>query len=311
VSFQEDSARAAWLKERRQLITASDVPAILDLDPYRGPVQVWASKVHGLEPQENAPMRRGRRLEPVIAEEYSEETGRPLTRHDQHTLIRHPEIPWLACTPDYFQRASAEHPAPAEQAGSHVPLQLKAVGAFKAAEWQADPPQEYQVQVQIEMACTRSSWATLAALIGGMAIAWKDLISDDGFLEAAMPHLEEFRWRVLHKVAPQGDAKPGSLAAIKRLWSKSNGQTIPLDHADLELVEAWERASDDAGRKEVEAETLEARLKVRMADATFGALPDGSFLVLPTTDVRAHTQVHEAYSYRALRRRWPKVRRRS
>jgi len=43
------SERDRWLARRRELVTASDVPAILGEDPHRGPLAVWAAKIGAIK----------------------------------------------------------------------------------------------------------------------------------------------------------------------------------------------------------------------------------------------------------------------
>lgn len=71
----------AWLERRKKHATASDIAAILGLNPFKGPAQVQGEKLgfRSSDP-ENAAMRRGKLLEPVAAIRYTEETGRNVRR---------------------------------------------------------------------------------------------------------------------------------------------------------------------------------------------------------------------------------------
>lgn len=90
-SSAETNGRAAWLRERRTGLGGSDAAAVLGLNPYRSPMDVYLDKT-GQTPLDEGPtaaMERGRVLEPVAADLYAAQTGRkirrqPMRRHQQH-----------------------------------------------------------------------------------------------------------------------------------------------------------------------------------------------------------------------------------
>ncbi|MBA7544435.1 hypothetical protein ES705_36791 [subsurface metagenome] len=85
--------RDDWLEMRRSGIGGSDASAILGVNPYSTPRDVWLDKVgKGVDVEVTAPMKRGIYLEPIAADVYAEETGRtlrrqPLVRHKEHEFI--------------------------------------------------------------------------------------------------------------------------------------------------------------------------------------------------------------------------------
>jgi putative phage-type endonuclease len=297
--------REEWLAERRELITASDAAAILGEDPRRGALAVYLEKVEGIEPEENVLMRRGRRHEAAIADEYGDQTGRPVSAFPDFTIVRHPSIPWLAFTPDRIIEPTELAPAPPGCAGP-APLQIK-LGLGSARSWHDEAPVYYRVQVQIEIACYGASWGALAGLVGPGPLHVTDEPRHDAFLDGALPLLEEFRDRVRRHDPPEADGLEGTTEAIKRLWGRvGNGKTEALDLYALRLVEELDAAKareQEAGR---EVQALKNRLRARLGPATHGALPDGSFLSLEERSRRAFEV--EAAQFRVLRRWWPKRR---
>jgi len=300
--------REEWLQARRQFLTASDVAAVLGEDERRGPFQVWAEKVHGYTQEELRIMRRGRRMEPVIAEEYVEETGRQVFEPEPYTLVVHPSIPWLASTLDRTTEGCPLNPAPAE---GRAPLELKNVAGVKAADWREEPPTGYQIQLQIQLSCTGDAWGSLAAMIGGLSLAWKDLLRHERFLAAAFPRLEAFWLQVQRREAPEADGLPGTTEALKALYRDDDGETVALDAAALELADLLDAHRLLMARDKEQAQALQNKLRARMGTATFGALPDGSFLSLKKTEVEGYERKVEDFSYRRLRRFWPRLRRRA
>jgi putative phage-type endonuclease len=308
------SPREQWLLARRELITASDCAAIIGEDPRRGALAVYASKVGDVEAVETRPMLRGRRFEGAIADEYADQTGRPVGAPGEYEITRHPDLPWLSATLDRLTAGCPSLPDPlggtvaASMNGrvvGNAPLQIKmAIGS--AHDWKDEPPLGYVVQVQCEMACTGSPWGALAALVGPGPLATVDLVRDDVFFAALVPQLERFRWHVEHRIPPEADGKPGTSEAVRRLWSGEDGETVPLDAEAERLVSEWEAAKE---RRDAAGDTvaeLDNKLRRLLGSASFGACLDGSFLTLRKTERAGYTVAPT--SFRTLRHTRPKVR---
>jgi putative phage-type endonuclease len=312
----EDRIRKDWLAQRRRLIGASDVAAILGADSRRGPLAVYAEKVGHVEAEDTPSMRWGRRAEALVADIYGEASGRPVLPPAAR-IIQHPEVRWLGASLDRVTGGSKEFPAPVEtltRMGGTAPLECKVVGIHKAEDWKDEPPLEYVIQVQAQMACTGAQWASLAALFGWPPRpVWVDIPRNDRFINLALPRLEEFWMRVERRDPPPSDAKPGTTDAIRALWPADTGEVIHLPADTLDLVVRWEaakaRRSELKKTSEDQVDELENRLRVLMKDATTGMLPDGSSLTLKTTPAAPISYVRDPY--RTLRRFWPKGLRRT
>lgn len=64
--------KAEWLEWRRQGIGGSDIAAIVGLNPWKGPCDVYLEKVMGTNVEESTAMEWGTRLEEPIARKYAE-----------------------------------------------------------------------------------------------------------------------------------------------------------------------------------------------------------------------------------------------
>ena len=92
--------RDEWLALRRQYLTASDVAAVLGVDPWRGPIDVYADKI-GKGVDEDRPLFKwGRDVEGAIALWYERESGRSIEDLGATEIQVHSTIPWLAATLD-------------------------------------------------------------------------------------------------------------------------------------------------------------------------------------------------------------------
>lgn len=100
----------AQVKLRERGIGASEVGAILGVDPRTAPLDVYARKV-GLAPAEdsaNEPqyVRMGRRLEGVLLDEYEFVLGVAVRR--RVGTLAHPSVPWALCSPDGLTEPRAD-----------------------------------------------------------------------------------------------------------------------------------------------------------------------------------------------------------
>lgn len=148
------SAREAWLAERRTGIGGSDLGAIAGVDPYRTAADVWDEKMGyapDLEP--TPPMLRGIHLEPLAAELYAEHTGRQMRRQP---MRRHSEQPWLIgnCDRQLFDSGDGR--------GTGV-LEIKCPGLRAFANVKHHGlPETYVIQLQHYLGVFGYSWGSFA-----------------------------------------------------------------------------------------------------------------------------------------------------
>src|SRR5437763_1146164 len=87
-----------WLRARRAGLGGSEISALAGLNPWMSAFDLWLLKCGLAEPQPQTPiMKVGLKLEPAIAELYSEETGLEL---ETCPLMRHETIPFIQGSPD-------------------------------------------------------------------------------------------------------------------------------------------------------------------------------------------------------------------
>lgn len=308
------SSREQWLAERRKIIGASEVAAILGVDPRRNALSVYADKVAGkLDESDESWLAFGRDVEAAIAKGYSYRTGRPVRDLGADTIQRHPDLHFLGATLDRVTEGSDTYPAPASGPG---PLELKAVGFHRESEWREEPPLQYVVQVQIQMACTGAPWGSLGALFGGIRIAEPaDMMRDDRFLKVAYELLARFWWQVQRRQPPEADGSEVSREAIKRLWPVDDGQAVTLLEADRLLADRWEVAKLRQKEAEETRDEIENKLRVRIGEAQRGDLPDRTALMLKAESVKAQLckgcgkEIRGGFTRRVLRRWRPQDKR--
>lgn len=153
-------AKVLWLNERRTYIGATDAGAILGVNPYASPHDVWLAKKGLADEKETIPMRLGTYLEPFIATEYQRVTGVAIRKS---RLYRHPKFPQFASNPD--REVTLTHDG---QRFDGL-LECKSVGHFASKNFGQDGsdqiPEHYMVQVMWQLLTTGKDFVHLAALI--------------------------------------------------------------------------------------------------------------------------------------------------
>lgn len=256
----------AQREERRMGIGGSDASAVLGVNPYRAPIDVYLDKLGLALPWDgNEATRWGDLLEPVIAAEYSTRTGLETARTDR--VVRHPQHRWMLGNPDRII------------VGASKGVEIKTAGVRSLHRWGEGPeecPEEYIVQCAWYMAvCGCDEW-DLVALLGGQSLRIYT-IKRDRELEGLMIEAAERFWidHVLARVPPPPD---GSESFKIYLASKYPRDVRPLRSATAEEEEAGEELKakkSEAEDLDLEITGLENRIKSSMEDAAGIFWPGG------------------------------------
>lgn len=246
--------REQWLRERRRGIGGSDTPVVVlgERHPFRTPRQLWEEKT-GCAPdvEETPAMRRGKVLEPVVADLYREVTGRKLRR--VNAVLQHPEHDWMLGNVDREIVAARPDDGPGI-------LEIKCPGLRVFAQCRREGiPDYYQLQMQHYLAVTGRKWGAFAVF---SAERWDllhfDVERDDELIELIVERDAAF-WELVKNGTP-----PESAEELTKV-------DIPPLQTDMELVriesDAWRNAVEEFRMaREIldEAEMLEAAAKERL-----------------------------------------------
>lgn len=210
--------RPAWLAERRKGIGGSDVAAILGLSQWRTPFEVWQDKRGVLvETPENAAMRWGNLLEPVVRQEYSDTTGRDVLLAEG--MLTHSAHPFMLANLDGFTPDGRIY---------------EGKTARTAQGW-GEPgtdevPQAYLFQVQHYMAITGYPVADIAVLIGGSDFRIYTVEADLDLHEMLIAAEAEFWRRVVENDPPETVTMADAVAR----WGRESHERSIIADADLE-----------------------------------------------------------------------------
>lgn len=271
--------------DRTKSIGGSDSPVILGVSPFKDRLTLWGQKRGTLPPEEETPaMKRGKILEPIVANLYSEATGRKL--EFAPTNKPHPDYPWLTGSIDRMI-------VQPETDIMEAPLEIKCPGLKVFAKClRQGVPEYYMVQNQHYQAVIGKTWGSLAVF---NAERWEliffDVNRDDELINMIIVKDAEF-WQMvqdgvppvelpapvldLPKVEPQEVYtldSPDWAYAVKRfresrslreeaeVLEKESQEVIQMLMAEHTVVEGdglrvyWK---EQAGRKSVDGKLLQA-----------------------------------------------------
>ncbi len=102
------SDRQEWLTQRRRGIGGSDAAAILGLNPWVSPFDVYLDKLGLSDPKpDTEAMRQGRDLEEYVAQRFVEATGKEV--QVAPAMFQHPEHEWMLANVDRLVVGDRRH----------------------------------------------------------------------------------------------------------------------------------------------------------------------------------------------------------
>lgn len=242
---------------RKKGVTGSEISALVGLNPYKSPQQLWEEKLGIVEPDpsldDNPHIERGVYLEPALIKWTEKRVGYPVWANS-HTFVSRAN-PLVIATPDGFA-----DPEP----GRRQVLEVKAPSPRAYEDW-ADPdeiadgiPKYYVPQVQFEMAATDTEEALISTLIGGSLRVYR-MKRSQPLIDMLVKRAEAFWWHVEHQEPPPVDfSRP-----IEREWLKKHLKSQESDEMrEYGPVEAESIEADIKKYLELKAEADAAEEKL-------------------------------------------------
>jgi len=287
-----DMPRDEWLEMRRQGLGGSDAAAIVGLDRYRSPFDVYADKL-GLRPEipDNEAMRQGRDLEQYVAERFMEATGKKVRR--RNAMLQHPEYPFMIADIDRWV------------VGESAGLECKTTSVLNRAKFnQGEFPPNYYVQCVHYMAVTGAERWYLAVLVLNNAFHVFTIERDDAEIQALIEAEKDF-WEnhVLKKIPPTPDGSEATSEVIKQLFPKAR------ESAEIALfgyegkIQQYLELDTKVKELECERDKLKQEIQLVMADAEIGRaqgyIVEWKNQVRQTLDTKKlkseHAEIYEKY----------------
>lgn len=240
------------LVERRGYLGATDVAAILGLSPYRAPIDVWREKLgltDGVEQTER--MRLGQLLEDVIADAYTEQTGRKLRRT---SLVRHPDFEFLAGNPDRLV------------VGERGVFEAKAAASTRGYA-EDDVPPHVRVQVVWYSGLTEREWSDVV-LLAGMGLRIIRVPHDaDLFRDMSQFAVEWWQRHVVGQEEPAPDGTESYRRHLAEKYPRDMGvELVATPEQSLLADELRDAIASEKAAKE-RKQALQNRLAAAMGEA--------------------------------------------
>lgn len=289
---------------------------MMGVDERRSPYALWAQKAGLAEPddlEDNDPVFWGAVLEPAVAEGVRRRTGWDLRLCQR--FVRHPTLP-LGATPDYLIVPHGPDGLPLPYAEWGV-LEVKCMDLFRWLKleagaapgvldleqdpsgtwrWQRpkkEPPAGYQVQLQVQMACTGLSWGVLAILVGGNRLELYRYARHDAAIAAIGARAVEFWDLVERRESPPINWEVDADAVRKLHQLAAPGKTIQGDEALQVLADTYEQLGKVEKSAGNDRGIVGAKILASIGDAEEALLPNGRRItasVVGETYVAAHTK---------------------
>lgn len=258
------------MNDRSKTIGSSEIAAIMGLNKYMTPIDVWKRKTGRAEEFEgNAATERGLLLEPVVARWFMKEKG--VNVELAQMVCKSADYPCSA-TPDYFYWIDTE---PGESKSDNTPYaEARGILEIKTTRFRVnadDIPQSWFLQAQYQAAVISKSSIegpieeiSLAWLDGDLAFGYTTFEVDDEFGQSLLNFAYDWWQRhIVQDVMP--DPENHKEAAYK--WPQSSGNKIEASKELRELIRVARILKKEITEKEKELDWNTLQIKEIMQEA--------------------------------------------
>lgn len=258
-------SREEWLKYRTKGIGGSDVSIIAGINPFKSVYQLWREKTGQVEPEQTDSefAHFGTLLEPIVRKEFTARTG--IKVRMKHAILQSETYPFMFADLDGVINDN----------GELAIFEAKTASAYKQEVWEEGIPAAYMLQVQHYMAVTGAKKTYIAALVGGNHFFCHEIARDEGMIEKIIA-MEKYFWEnhVMNGVEPIPDGSDATTAYFNEKFAVSNGKTIELPEAALQVCEKYERLAEQVKELEAEKNAVGNQLKSYLKEYEIGTVGD-------------------------------------
>ena len=264
-----------WLECRKSGVGSSEIGALLGVDTYTTPYQVWERKTGDDEPQEeNFLMKFGHLIEPVTAQLFADATG--------YKIIKSSAGDWIAQDrKKKFLQVSPDRNFE-DQNGEIGTVELKSTQCKIDKELgfgmdKGQIPLKWFCQLQYQLGVQRQRKGALAWLSCGRDFDYIEVdFNADFYRNTIVPAIEDF-WHdnVLTGIAPAAI----NAADVQRIHPvQDNGKTIEADNDLLDTLHELAEIKAHKAKLDARADELTEVIKMRINDAEGVKMADGTML---------------------------------
>lgn len=263
-------ARIDWLKGRQSGIGGSEIAAIVGLNQWKTPTQIWESKVNPVEDDTTSePAYWGNTLEEVVAKEYAKRTGRKVQRIT--TQMRHPDFEFAIANID---RAIINPDISGNvrwkdgKLTTDRILECKTANGFSVKQWgeigSDQVPDSYLIQCQWYMGVTGAKICDLSVLIGGQDFRIYTINRDDDLVDDLFQQGAAFWELVKNNVQPDPVNYP---EAVKKWANSDPALVVQADELLVNDLEQMQFIKAKVKELETQEDAIKARVLLAMKEA--------------------------------------------
>lgn len=264
IADTKDMPKEEWLKHRQAGIGGSDASCIAGLNPWKSSIQLYMDKKQE-DSQEIKSLRMelGNRLEGLVAELFTEETG--LKVRNVNGILKNEKYSFALANID---RAIV---------GEKAFLECKTTNSYALKEWEDGVPPHYEIQCLHYMAITGATHCYIAALIGNSDFICHKIERDEETIDYLMQIEKDF-WEnnILKDIVPMPDGSDAYSEYLKKKYDKSNGESI-----ELHLLEdgpgkllRYDEIVTDIKALETEKKLIEQEIQLHMEEFEVAKIGD-------------------------------------
>ncbi len=278
--------RTEWLAARKTDVTASDASALLGINPYKTPFELWAEKT-GRKPdaEDNKVFRRGRAMEFVAIDFLREDYPDWNITHSYNNRYWRDTDARMGATPDAFVRIPG-------RSGQGI-IQIKSASDFSMKNWrdpetrEIRPPLYVAVQALIEAELTKASYALVALIESGHGMELHppmEIPLTPRLMDRVRGEIADF-WRITDAGQhPDADWKRDG-ALIEELY-EPDGNVIDLSADNMlpGICDEKARIASEKGVVEKRLKEIKAELLDKMGGASAARIADGRVVTAKTVE---------------------------
>lgn len=252
---------------RSRGIGGSDIGAILGLNPWKSPIDVYMQKVGLVDsPEDNENMWWGREMEPVIRKRYENESGNSVLVYNDLPYIGPYE--WFLYSPDGVIVDSKN--------GRTQGIWEGKTSGYRNPDYWGDAgsdqvPPEYLAQCQWYIGATKAKWADLSVLFMGRRrefIIYR-IHHDQELFDNMVTRAKDF-WEnhIIPQIPPEPDDSKGWNEYFRKKYPQDSGYEIDANPEVSDMIQMYKWAKESLKFWEEAVSTSENKLKSIMMDAT-------------------------------------------
>lgn len=252
-----------WLKGRQKGVGGSDVGAIMGVNRWKSPFEVYVDKTEEItEVKESGELCYwGDTLEEVVAREFSIRTGKRVRKDNRQLVHKTHE----------FMIGNIDR----RIVGENSFLECITVNAFKAKEWEGEEiPPSVLLQCQHYMEVMEADSCHIAALIGGQRFVHKEIKRDEELASMIVEAEKDFWINHVQKgIPPNLDGSEAASKYLSKAFKNFNRELeVNLKAESKDKIKDYLNIKNQMKTLEEALKTIENNLKNDLGNAEKGSI---------------------------------------